>query len=52
MNIKFVKYLVIVLLIMSCGKQETKIKNYGFPKNENGSLDVSVELSEFKNYGY
>ena len=43
--------MVIVLLIMSCGKQETEIKNYGFPKNENESLDVSVELSEFKNYG-
>ena len=51
MNLKFAKYLIITLLLASCGKQETEIKNYGFPKNESGSLNVSLELSEFKNYG-
>ncbi|GAK97466.1 hypothetical protein JCM19294_2 [Nonlabens tegetincola] len=51
MNFKFVKYLIIILLLANCGKQETEIKNYGFPKNESGSLNVSLELSEFKNYG-
>jgi hypothetical protein len=51
MNLKFAKYLIIILLLASCGKQETEIKNYGFPKDENGSLNVSLELSEFKNYG-
>ena len=35
----------------NCGKQETEIKNYRFPKNESGSLNVSLELSEFENYG-
>ncbi|WP_227478111.1 hypothetical protein [Winogradskyella immobilis] len=39
------------MLFTSCGKQETEIKNYGFPKSENGSLNVPLELSEFKNYG-
>ena len=51
MNLKFAKYLIITLLLASCGKQETEIKNYGFPKNERGSLNLSLELSEFKNYG-
>tara|TARA_R110001583_G_C5469762_1_gene392712 strand:+ start:69 stop:677 length:609 start_codon:yes stop_codon:yes gene_type:complete len=51
MNINFAKYLIIVLLLAGCGKQETETKDYGFPKNENGSLNVSLELSEFKNYG-
>ena len=51
MNLKFAKYLIITLLLASCGKQETEIKNYGFPKNESGSLNVSLELSQFKNYG-
>ena len=51
MNLKFAKYLIITLLLASCGKQETEIRNYGFPKNDNGSLNLSLELSEFKNYG-
>jgi hypothetical protein len=51
MNLKFAEYLIIILLLASCGKQETEIKNYGLLKNENGSLNVSLELSEFKNYG-
>jgi len=51
MNLNFTKHFIIVLLLVSCGKQETEIINYGFPKNENRSLNVSLELSEFKNYG-
>ncbi|NDV43055.1 hypothetical protein [Flagellimonas sediminis] len=51
MNLKFAKYLIIMLLLANCGKQETEIKNYGFPKSESGSLNVSLKLSEFKNYG-
>lgn len=37
--------------MVNCGKQETEIRNYGFPKDENRGLNVSLELSEFKNYG-
>ncbi|SDF28056.1 hypothetical protein SAMN05421636_1491 [Pricia antarctica] len=51
MNLNFAKYLIIVLLLASCGKQETEIKNYGFLKSENTSLNVPLELSQFKNYG-
>ena len=51
MNLKFAKYLIIILLLANCGKQETVIKNYGFPKSESGNLNVSLELSEFNNYG-
>lgn len=51
MNMKFAKYLIIVLLLTSCEKQVAEIKNYGFQKNESQSLNVSIELSEFKNYG-
>jgi len=51
MNLKFAKYFIITLLLASCVKQETEIKSYGFPKNESRDLNVSLELSEFKNYG-
>ena len=51
MNLKFAKYLMTIMFLASCGKQETEIKDYGFLKNEKGSLKVSLELSEFKNYG-
>jgi len=51
MNLKFAKYLIIILLLAGCGNQETEIKSYGFPKNGNGNLNVSLELSEFNNYG-
>ncbi len=51
MNLKFAKYLIIILLLASCGKQEIEIKNYGFPKDKKGSLNISLEFSEFKNYG-
>lgn len=51
MKLNFAKYLIIVLLLTSCGNQETEIRDYGFPKNENRRLNVSLELSEFKNYG-
>ena len=51
MKLNFAKYLIIILLLASCGKQETEVKDYGFPKNENEILNVTLELSEFKNYG-
>ncbi len=51
MKLNFAKYLIIVLLLTSCGNQETEIRDYGFPKNENRRPNVSLELSEFKNYG-
>ncbi len=51
MNLKFAKYLIIILFLASCVTQETEIKNYGFPKNGNESLNKPLELSEFKNYG-
>ena len=51
MNLNFAKYVIIILLLVSCRNQETEVKNYGFPKNESGALDVSLKLSEFKNYG-
>ncbi|WP_350290050.1 hypothetical protein [uncultured Croceitalea sp.] len=51
MNLKFAKYLIMILLLASCGNQETEIKSYGFPKNGNGNLNVSLELSEFNSYG-
>ena len=51
MDLNFAKYLIIILLLTSCKNQETEIKNYGYPNNENGNLNVSLELSEFKNYG-
>jgi len=51
MILNFVKYLIFLLLLVSCGKQVKEIKNYGFPKNENDSLRASLKLSEFQNYG-
>jgi len=51
MTLNFVKYLILLLLLASCGKQVKEIKNYGFPKNENDSLRASLKLSEFENYG-
>jgi len=51
MNFKFAKYLIIILLLTSCSNQETEIKNYGFSNNGNESSNVSLVLSEFKNYG-
>ena len=51
MNLKFAKYLIIILLLARCGKQETEIKSYGFPKNGKVNLNVPLELSEFNNYG-
>ena len=51
MNLKFAKYLIIILLLASCGNQENEIKNYGFPNKGNESSNVSLELLEFKNYG-
>lgn len=51
MYLKFANYLIIILLSTGCGKQETEIKNYGYPKNESGSFNVCLELSKFMNYG-
>lgn len=48
---KLEKHLIILMLLVSCGYQKTELKNYGFPKNESGKLDVSLELYEFENYG-
>ncbi|MDN3724202.1 CatA-like O-acetyltransferase [Aequorivita sp. SDUM287046] len=51
MNLIFAKYLIILVLLTNCGKQETVIKNYGFPKSKNRSLNVPLELSQYKTYG-
>ncbi len=51
MNMNFPKYLIVLLLLTGCVNQETKIKNYGFSKNKNVNLNVSLKLSEFKDYG-
>ena len=51
MHLKLIKYLIFFLIILSCGKQGVEIKNYGHSKNRNKSLNVSLKLSEFKNYG-
>ena len=51
MNLNYARYLILFLLLVSCGKQETKIMNYGAPKNERESLNVALKLSEFNNYG-
>ncbi len=43
--------MLFILVLISCQKQETEIRNYGFSKKENSNLNVSVKLLEFENYG-
>jgi len=42
---------VIFLFFTGCGKQENKIYNYGFPREKNENLNITIKLSEFKNFG-
>lgn len=51
MNLKQYKYSIILLIILSCGKQGNSVQNYGYAKNENKSSTVSLNMSDFKNYG-
>ncbi len=51
MRLNFVKYLIFLMFLASCGKQEKEIRDYGFPKKEKDSLRTSIKLSEFQNYG-
>ncbi len=50
MKLNFAKYLIIMLILASCGNQKKEVKEYGFKQNEKDSLEVSVRISEFKNY--
>tara|TARA_R110001583_G_scaffold193212_1_gene361172 strand:- start:34 stop:618 length:585 start_codon:yes stop_codon:yes gene_type:complete len=47
----FANYIILILLVISCGDQKKEITHYGFPKDKNESLSVSLRLPEFKNYG-
>ena len=51
MKLDLAKYLIILLFLINCGKQESEVKNYGFSEMEKDSLEVSLKLSEFENYG-
>jgi len=50
MTLNFAKYLIILLLLASCGNQKKELKEYGFKQNNADSLNVSVRISEFDNY--
>jgi len=47
----FTKYLIFLMLLVSCGKHEREVKEYGMPKAKNDLLNVSLKFSEFKDYG-
>ena len=51
MKLSFVKYLVLVLLFTSCEEGKKTIKNYGYLISESKNLNVTLRLSEFKNFG-
>jgi hypothetical protein len=50
MKLNFPIYLIVILLLASCGNQKKEIKEYGFKQIETDSLGVSVRISEFDNY--
>ena len=50
MKLNFAKYLIILLLLASCGNQKKEIKEYGFKLKDSDSLNVSIRISEFDNY--
>ncbi|WP_127139152.1 hypothetical protein [Flagellimonas oceanensis] len=45
------KYIIIFLLLVSCKKQKTQIKDYGTSKASDKSLAVPIIISDFNNYG-
>ena len=45
------KYLIFLVILSSCGNKEKEIRHYGFMKKQNDSLNVSLSISEFKDYG-
>lgn len=51
MKLNFVKYLIIILFLASCGNRKKEIREYGFKQKDTDSLNVSVRISEFENYG-
>jgi hypothetical protein len=50
MTLNFAKYLIIILLLASCGNQKKELKEYGFKQENADSLNVSVRISDFDNY--
>lgn len=50
MTLNLAKYLIIILLVISCGNQNKKVKEYGFKQKNADNLNVSVRISEFDNY--
>ena len=50
MKLNFAKYLIIILLLASCGNRKKEIREYGFKQKDTDSLNVSVRISEFDNY--
>lgn len=51
MKLSFVNYLVLILLLTSCKEDKKTIKNYGYLKSEPQNLNVTLKISEFKNFG-
>lgn len=51
MKSNFVNYLVLILLLTSCKEGKKTIKNYGYLKSEPQKLNVTLKISEFKNFG-
>ncbi len=50
MKLNFAKFLIIILLLASCGNQKKEIIAYGFKQKSADSLTVSVRISDFDNY--
>lgn len=50
MKLNFAKYLIIILLLASCGNQKKEIIEYGIKQKNADSLSVSVRISDFDNY--
>ena len=51
MKLNIFKYLILVLLLTGCKKDNKTVKNYGYLKTEPYNLNVSLKLSEFNNFG-
>ena len=51
MKLNFAKSFVFFIVIVGCQTQEKQIKDYGFPTKDNNSLEVSLKISDFENYG-
>jgi len=52
MKINIFKYLILILFLISCKKENKTVKNYGYLKSEPQNLNVNLQLSEFENFGF